>query len=57
MFFILCVFNVLDGNHLCEGGRRQEKQRLVTLQLTSLKPDTLGGLEQLVSHKIIYSRC
>ena len=40
MFFILCVFNVLVGNHLCEGGRRQEKQRLVILQLTSLKPDT-----------------
>ena len=37
---ILCVSNVLVWNHLCEGGRRQQKQRLVTSQLTSLKPDT-----------------
>ena len=44
---ILCVSNILVWNHLCEGGRRQQKQRLVTLQLTSLKPDT--WVDQLLS--------
>ena len=44
---ILCVSNILVWNHLCEGGRRQQKQRLVTSQLTSLKPDT--WVDQLLS--------
>ena len=47
MVFILCAFNVLFGNHLCEGGRRQLKQRLVLLQLTSLKPETWGKYRKL----------
>ena len=47
MVFILCAFNVLFGNHLCEGGRRQLKQRLVLLQLTSLKPETWGKSRKL----------
>ena len=34
-------------NHLCEGGRRQLKQRLVLLQLTSLKPETWGKYRKL----------
>ena len=48
--YLLFAFSV--WNHLCEGGRRQLKQRLVLLQLTSLKPETWGTYRKLQVGKL-----